>query len=58
MTPEQVGQLINILGVLVTTINAFILWYIANHQKQVARDLKAANGTLNEALAKVIAPPQ
>jgi hypothetical protein len=58
MTPEQIGQLINIIGVLVTTLNAFILWYIANHQKQVARDLKASNGTLNEALKRVIEPPQ
>jgi len=58
MSPEQITQLLTIIGTIVTTINAVILFYIANHQRVVAKDLKQYNGTVLEAIKGVRAPTE
>jgi len=56
MSPEQITQLLTIIGTLVTTINAVILFYIANHQRVVAKNLKQYNGTVLEAINSIKPP--
>jgi len=58
MTEAQITQLIGILSILVTTLNAFVLFWIAQHQVQVKADLKKFNGTILEAIDRKTTPPQ
>ena len=58
MTEAQITQLIGILAVFVSTLNAFVLFWIAQHQVQVKDDLKKFNGTILEAIDKKTTPSQ
>jgi hypothetical protein len=56
VTEAQITQIIGILSLLATTINAFVLFWIANHQRGVAEVLAKQNGALNEALTRINPP--